>query len=159
MTHIADHATIRRQQPETFNCKSESEQYKCQCRRESLRDRIQPKVLQLAFLNLIVLVLILVTPKLRKIHCYNNFEPTVYQLHTIMAFASFRNLKTQWFPPTPTFTDRNMPEQNGKVFIVTGGNSGVGYALVNFLYSTGATIYMATRSKVRVIPPDSFYMT
>ncbi|PQE03635.1 short-chain dehydrogenase protein [Rutstroemia sp. NJR-2017a BBW] len=64
-----------------------------------------------------------------------------------MAFASFRNLKTQWFPPAPTFTDRNVPEQKGKVFIVTGGNSGVGYALVNFLYSTGATIYMASRSK------------
>jgi hypothetical protein len=160
MTHVADHATMQRQQPETFHCKSASEQYKRQCRRESLPDRIQLlKVLQLAFLDFIVLVLILVTPKLRRIHCYSNFEPTDRQLHTIMAYASFRNLKTQWFPPAPTFTDRNIPEQKGKVFIVTGGNSGVGYALVNFLYSTGATIYMASRSKVRVIPADSFYVT
>ncbi|PQE14664.1 short-chain dehydrogenase protein [Rutstroemia sp. NJR-2017a BVV2] len=45
------------------------------------------------------------------------------------------------------FTDANVPEQKGKVFIVTGGNSGVGYALVNFLYSTGAIVYMASRSK------------
>jgi hypothetical protein len=65
-----------------------------------------------------------------------------------MALAGIRNLRKQWFPPAPKFTEKNVPSQKGKVFIVTGGNAGVGYALIKLLYSTGATIYMASRSKV-----------
>lgn len=65
-----------------------------------------------------------------------------------MALTSFRNLRSQWFPPTPTLTEKHVPVQNGRVFIVTGGNTGVGYELCKMLYSTGATIYMASRSKV-----------
>lgn len=65
-----------------------------------------------------------------------------------MVLASIRNLRSQWFPPKPLFTDAEVPSQHGKVFIVTGGNTGVGYALIKILYGTGATIYMASRSKV-----------
>uniref|UniRef100_A0A8H7NCR5 Uncharacterized protein n=1 Tax=Bionectria ochroleuca TaxID=29856 RepID=A0A8H7NCR5_BIOOC len=56
---------------------------------------------------------------------------------------------TQFFPPKPTFTEENLPSQKGKVFIVTGGNSGIGYELCKILYGSGATIYMATRSEQR----------
>ncbi|TVY22631.1 putative oxidoreductase [Lachnellula hyalina] len=66
-----------------------------------------------------------------------------------MALPALRNLRKQWFPPAPQFTDKNVPPQKGKVFIVTGGNAGVGYALIKLLYPTGATIYMASRSKER----------
>jgi NADP-dependent 3-hydroxy acid dehydrogenase YdfG len=55
---------------------------------------------------------------------------------------------TQFFPPKPTFTEENLPSQKGKVFIVTGGNSGIGYELCKILYGSGATIYMVTRSEV-----------
>jgi NADPH:quinone reductase-like Zn-dependent oxidoreductase len=65
-----------------------------------------------------------------------------------MVIASFRNLLNQWFPPKPTFTEDEVPSQHGKVFIVTGGNGAVGYELIKILYGTGATIYMASRSKV-----------
>lgn len=61
---------------------------------------------------------------------------------------AFRGLYTQLFPPKPTLTEDNVPSQRGKVFIVTGGNSGVGYELCKILYGTGATIYMASRSQV-----------
>ncbi|WYZ39963.1 hypothetical protein EsH8_IV_000304 [Colletotrichum jinshuiense] len=66
-----------------------------------------------------------------------------------MSLASLRNWRAQWFPPSPTFTEQHLQPQNGRVFIVTGGNAGVGYELVKMLYTTGATIYMASRSKDR----------
>ncbi|KAK2764628.1 putative short-chain dehydrogenase [Colletotrichum kahawae] len=69
-----------------------------------------------------------------------------------MVLASLRNLSSQWFPPAPTFTEDNVPPQHDRVFIVTGGNAGVGFELVKMLYTTGATIYMASRSKVGFQP-------
>ncbi|KAJ5936096.1 Short-chain dehydrogenase/reductase SDR [Penicillium verhagenii] len=62
---------------------------------------------------------------------------------------SFKNLRTQWFPPKAGFTEKELPLQQGRVFIVTGGNTGVGFELCNILFSSGATIYMASRSKER----------
>ncbi|KAF4983364.1 hypothetical protein FZEAL_1216 [Fusarium zealandicum] len=64
---------------------------------------------------------------------------------------AFRALYTQLFPPTPAFTETNVPSQHGKVFIVTGGNSGVGFELCKMLYTTGATIYMTSRSEERAV--------
>ncbi|KAJ0311086.1 hypothetical protein COL516b_001789 [Colletotrichum fioriniae] len=66
-----------------------------------------------------------------------------------MSLASVRNMRSQWFPPKPSFTEHTLPSQIGRVFIVTGGNAGVSYELVKILYATGATIYMASRSKER----------
>ncbi|KAL8718943.1 MAG: hypothetical protein Q9225_003987 [Loekoesia sp. 1 TL-2023] len=61
------------------------------------------------------------------------------------------SLRTQWtqlFPPKHhPLTESNLPNQDGKVFIVTGGNSGVGLELVEILYSKNATVYMASRSE------------
>ncbi|KAI1377241.1 hypothetical protein F4677DRAFT_415684 [Hypoxylon crocopeplum] len=66
-----------------------------------------------------------------------------------MSLVSLRSLYTQWFPPAPTFTEQQVPSQSGRVFIVTGGNAGIGFELCKILYGTGATIYMAARSKAR----------
>jgi NAD(P)-dependent dehydrogenase (short-subunit alcohol dehydrogenase family) len=57
---------------------------------------------------------------------------------------------TQLFPPKPTFTEKNVPSLVGKVFIVTGGNSGVGLELVKVLYSRGGTVYIASRSTTKI---------
>ncbi|PQE32207.1 hypothetical protein CJF32_00009912 [Rutstroemia sp. NJR-2017a WRK4] len=57
---------------------------------------------------------------------------------------------TQFFPPKPTFTEKNVPSLAGKVFIVTGGNSGVGLELVKILYSRGGTVYIASRSTTKI---------
>jgi NAD(P)-dependent dehydrogenase (short-subunit alcohol dehydrogenase family) len=57
---------------------------------------------------------------------------------------------TQLFPPKPTFTEENAPSLIGKVFIVTGGNAGVGLELIKILYAKGATVYMAGRSPTRI---------
>ncbi|KZL77191.1 short-chain dehydrogenase [Colletotrichum tofieldiae] len=66
-----------------------------------------------------------------------------------MSLTVFRNWRTQFYPPKPSFTEKHVGPQNGRVFIVTGGNAGVGFELVKMLYTTGATIYMASRSKER----------
>lgn len=55
---------------------------------------------------------------------------------------------SQLYPPAATLTASNLPSQEGKVFIVTGGASGVGLALTSILYGAGATVYIAGRSEV-----------
>ncbi|PVI00441.1 NAD(P)-binding protein [Periconia macrospinosa] len=66
-----------------------------------------------------------------------------------MGFAS---QWSQYFPPKPTFTEKDVPpgSQQGNVFIITGANQGIGLELVKMLYPTGATIYLAGRSRERV---------
>ncbi|KAF2003775.1 NAD(P)-binding protein [Amniculicola lignicola CBS 123094] len=57
-------------------------------------------------------------------------------------------VKKWWF--LPAFTEKDVPSLDGKVFIVTGGNSGIGFELVKFLYSKGGTVYIAGRSSGRI---------
>ncbi|KAJ6088344.1 short-chain dehydrogenase [Penicillium sp. IBT 16267x] len=54
-------------------------------------------------------------------------------------------------PPAPTFTEKNLPDQSGKIFLVTGANSGVGYELAKILYGQNATVYVAARSKQKAL--------
>lgn len=58
---------------------------------------------------------------------------------------------TQYYPPAPTFTEKNITPQNGKVFLITGANQGLGFELAKLLYPTGATIYLAGRSEDRTL--------
>ena len=51
--------------------------------------------------------------------------------------------------PNPRLTEKNLPSQDGRVFIVTGGNVGVGLELTKILYAAGGTVYVAGRSPVR----------
>ncbi|RYP05648.1 hypothetical protein DL764_003657 [Monosporascus ibericus] len=62
---------------------------------------------------------------------------------------SFSAVWTQFFPPRngAPLTQANLPNQAGKVFIVTGGSSGLGYELSRILYGAGAKVYILTRSK------------
>ncbi|KAJ5682196.1 hypothetical protein N7462_005361 [Penicillium macrosclerotiorum] len=66
-----------------------------------------------------------------------------------MPFVSIRNVWSQFFPPPPAFTEENVLSQKGRVFIVTGGNTGIGFELCKMLYGTGATIYMASRTQAK----------
>ncbi|KAJ5563916.1 hypothetical protein N7513_000158 [Penicillium frequentans] len=54
-------------------------------------------------------------------------------------------------PPAPTFTEENAPDQSGKIFLVTGANSGVGAELAKILYGKNATVYVAARSKEKAL--------
>ncbi|KAI3331281.1 short-chain dehydrogenase [Ustulina deusta] len=51
------------------------------------------------------------------------------------------------FPGEPLLTEQNLGSQEGKVFIVTGANSGLGKELVKILYSKHAKVYVAARSE------------
>lgn len=64
--------------------------------------------------------------------------------------ALLKSLWNQYFPSKPNFTENDVPDQSGRVFLVTGCNSGVGFELVKMLYPTGAKIYMAGRSEERI---------
>lgn len=61
------------------------------------------------------------------------------------------NQVSQMFPPTPAFTEANLPSGSlkDKVFIVTGASAGVGKELARLLYSLDGTVYLAARSKDR----------
>lgn len=55
---------------------------------------------------------------------------------------------TVW-PYKPPLTEKNLPDQQGKVFIVTGGSGGLGKELVTILYQHNAKIYIAARSEAK----------
>lgn len=56
---------------------------------------------------------------------------------------------SQIFPPAPHFTIAQVEPQDGKVFLVTGGYSGIGRELARMLYSKHARVYIAGRSAER----------
>ncbi|KAF0320225.1 putative short-chain dehydrogenase [Colletotrichum asianum] len=49
-------------------------------------------------------------------------------------------------PHKPTLTEENLPDQAGKVFLITGASGGIGTELVKILYSKNANIWLAARS-------------
>ena len=55
--------------------------------------------------------------------------------------------RQSFFIPAPTLTEANLPDQSGRVFIVTGGYAGVGKELCKILYAHNGTIYIAGRSQ------------
>lgn len=63
--------------------------------------------------------------------------------------VSFATIWTQHFPPAGPLTEANLPNQAGKVFVVTGGSNGLGYELSRQLYGAGGKVYIFTRSKER----------
>ncbi|KAJ6496166.1 NAD-P-binding protein [Mycena sanguinolenta] len=57
------------------------------------------------------------------------------------------SLISESFPPKPTFTLKDVPDLSGQVFIVTGGNSGLGFETTKVLVTHGAKVYIATRNR------------
>lgn len=57
---------------------------------------------------------------------------------------------SQFFPLSPTLTEQNLPDQKGKVFIITGGASGIGFKLTTILFQGGGKVYITGRSKAKV---------
>ncbi|KZV71197.1 NAD(P)-binding protein [Peniophora sp. CONT] len=57
------------------------------------------------------------------------------------------DLVASWFSRHCDYDpSRDIPDQTGKVFMITGGCSGIGYECTKQLLSHGATVYMAGRS-------------
>ncbi|KIH92657.1 hypothetical protein SPBR_03038 [Sporothrix brasiliensis 5110] len=66
--------------------------------------------------------------------------------------SNFSRAWTQFFPPKPTFVEATVPDQSGRVHLVTGANSGLGKETARILYARNAKVYMAGRSLERVQP-------
>ncbi|OAA40010.1 short-chain dehydrogenase [Metarhizium rileyi] len=52
-----------------------------------------------------------------------------------------------FFIPKPLLTEENLPDQTGRVHIVTGGYAGIGKELSSILYRHNAVIYIAGRNE------------
>ncbi|OJZ90818.1 hypothetical protein ASPFODRAFT_57077 [Aspergillus luchuensis CBS 106.47] len=52
-------------------------------------------------------------------------------------------------PNKPTLTEKNLPDQTGKVFIVTGASGGLGKLLTKILYQHNGKVYLAARSETK----------
>ncbi|KAK8061885.1 hypothetical protein PG994_008251 [Apiospora phragmitis] len=52
-------------------------------------------------------------------------------------------------PPTPTFTEGEVGTQEGRVFVVTGGYSGIGFVISKVLYQHKGRVYIAGRSEAK----------
>ncbi|MCJ1458435.1 hypothetical protein MMC28_008807 [Mycoblastus sanguinarius] len=59
----------------------------------------------------------------------------------------FASIWTQMYPPKPSFTEKDLPDLTGKVYIVTGSNTGVGKEVAQILFSKNAKVYIAARSE------------
>ncbi|EWZ92594.1 hypothetical protein FOWG_05686 [Fusarium oxysporum f. sp. lycopersici MN25] len=59
-------------------------------------------------------------------------------------------VRTQLFPPSPTFTESSIPSLNFRVYIITGATSGVGLELAKILYSRSAIVYIAARNYSKI---------
>ncbi|KAF2158979.1 hypothetical protein M409DRAFT_30513 [Zasmidium cellare ATCC 36951] len=58
-----------------------------------------------------------------------------------------RSFLAQMYPPAPQYTEKEMPDLTGRVYIVTGANTGVGKEVASLLYSKNAKVYLAARSE------------
>ncbi|KAJ7207900.1 NAD(P)-binding protein [Mycena pura] len=63
--------------------------------------------------------------------------------------GALRDYLAQSFPPESKFKVEDIPDLTGKVIIVTGGNTGVGYEIIKALLPKNAKVYMASRSEAK----------
>ncbi|KAF7303454.1 Short-chain dehydrogenase/reductase family protein [Mycena indigotica] len=70
--------------------------------------------------------------------------------NVIAALAPQSSLSVDLWPPPPTFDlTRDIPDLSGYVALVTGGNSGIGYYVVQHLARKGAKVYLAGRNSAK----------
>ncbi|KAI5969532.1 hypothetical protein CANMA_001423 [Candida margitis] len=68
------------------------------------------------------------------------------------SFADWRQVLHGFWPGKPKFTEKDYPSLEGKVVIVTGGNTGLGYETVKSLAgATRARIYIFSRNKEKTL--------
>lgn len=53
----------------------------------------------------------------------------------------------QIFPGKPTYTEKDIPNLSGKVYLVTGANTGLGKEVAQILFSKHATVWIAARTE------------
>ncbi|KAI0752428.1 NAD(P)-binding protein [Daedaleopsis nitida] len=56
---------------------------------------------------------------------------------------------SQYFPPRPEWSVDDVPDQSGKVFLITGGTSGLGLETARVLLARNARVYITSRDRER----------
>ncbi|KAK9316247.1 hypothetical protein V1522DRAFT_391824 [Lipomyces starkeyi] len=54
---------------------------------------------------------------------------------------------TEVYPPSPKFTENDLPDLTGKVYLITGATAGIGLELLRILFWKNATVYVAARNR------------
>ncbi|KAK9370900.1 hypothetical protein V1509DRAFT_559567 [Lipomyces kononenkoae] len=54
---------------------------------------------------------------------------------------------TEVYPPSPKFTEKDLPDLKGKVYFITGATAGIGLELLRILFWKNATVYVAARNR------------
>ncbi|WVW85463.1 hypothetical protein I302_107501 [Kwoniella bestiolae CBS 10118] len=65
--------------------------------------------------------------------------------------SGFATIFRQFFPSQPTWSVEDLPDQTGRVAIVTGGNTGIGKYLCEALLEKNATVYLLARSEEKAL--------
>ena len=78
--------------------------------------------------------------------------PEIHKAHldfTLIAKCSVLSSATKQsvFIPKPLLNESTLPSQAGRVFLITGANTGVGYELARILFGAGGTVCIACRSE------------
>jgi NAD(P)-dependent dehydrogenase (short-subunit alcohol dehydrogenase family) len=60
---------------------------------------------------------------------------------------SISTILSHFLPPKAQFTEKNLPDLTGKVYIVTGANTGLGKEIARMLFAKNARVYVAARSE------------
>jgi retinol dehydrogenase 12 len=56
-------------------------------------------------------------------------------------------LGQQFFVPPAPLTEKNLPDQTNRVFMITGGYAGVGQEVASILYGANGTVWIVGRSE------------
>jgi retinol dehydrogenase 12 len=60
---------------------------------------------------------------------------------------SISTILCHFLPPRAQFTEKNLPDLEGKVYVVTGASTGLGKEVARMLYGKNARVYVAARSE------------